>query len=67
MNYVVVKRGVYHQGTWGPYPTQENAEEAARILASADRDDYHAWEVHTIHPADGLGDILFAINKSGPT
>ncbi len=67
MKYVVVKKGVYQQGTWGPFDTPREAWDRARVLADADRDCYHKWAVHSIDPVDGLSDRLgFRYKKCGP-
>ncbi len=64
--YVVVKTGVYMQGTWGPYASLKEACSAARDLADKDSDCYHEWEVCTIS-TDGLGDDLGSASKNCTT
>ena len=63
MIYVVVKEGVYMQGTWGPFGSVQQACHAARKLAAADSDCYHGWVVYPIS-ADGLGDELGKVRKT---
>lgn len=63
MNYVVVKKGVYQHGTWGPYSSVKQACDAARVLALADEDCYHEWVVHSISPDDGLSKTLGSVSK----
>ncbi len=59
----MVKEGVYMQGTWGPYGSVGEACDAARTLAAADIDCYHAWVVYPIS-VDGLGDELGKVRKT---
>lgn len=64
MKYVVVKEGVYHHGTWGPFDTLKGACDAARMLADTDGDCYHEWSVYYISLTQGLvGDKLGSVHK----
>jgi hypothetical protein len=61
--FVVVKEGVYHQGTWGPFRCEEEAIKRARELAAADTDHYHSWVVRRIDPVHGLGSEAASFDK----
>ena len=54
MTYVVVKRGVYIQGIWGPYTKQE-ATAAAELRAAKEPDAHHTIEACPLNPEDGIG------------
>ena len=49
MIYVVVQRGVYIRGVWGPYDTVANASRAAELKAAMELDDYHDFEVCSLN------------------
>ena len=54
MTYVVVKRGIYIRGVFGPYSEKSEAFAACEALALADVDLHHDWCVEELTP-DGLG------------
>jgi len=65
--FVVIKKGVYMHGVWGPWSRMAVAAEAAQRLAAADDDAYHSWDVHQLDAdaAEGLGPQLASYTQWG--
>lgn len=64
--FVVAQDGVYTQDVFGPFLTQQAAEEVATEHATHPREDgYHKYNVHRLTPK-GLGGVLFSARGERP-
>jgi hypothetical protein len=64
--YCVFKEGIYNQGFYGTFDTQEKAIEQADKIAAEDRDDYHRYEVVSfgLNDPDSFGDWHYEVRRS---
>ncbi len=69
--YMVIRKGIYIQGVFGPFTDLSIANGFAKRAANADSDDYHSWNVHRLEKLtiptdledDGLGSIITSFCK----
>jgi hypothetical protein len=58
MIYAVLKCGVYIQGVYGPFGTEQDAIDRAISLGVEDTDNYHSYIVVTLDPVKGESEWL---------